>query len=311
MDVKKYAKEIIGVAISLSLAVFLQISIGQVQTPLSDFTWKKAFLQFVWQGGLFSYTVIASLTTAITLILLRIKSHSRCPYFETTPHTNDISLTLNGIIKDIGGLYEDLQDTHVPLGNRSLREKIKVLRADPMPTIPALVFIVNGCSTSEYARIATKLDSLARDSILSVNTSLPSELFNHGATEFVIKHLNIVNNTKRLKGTKRQRIQVLWSGESQPEDCPEGIPKDEDFKEELRDSKLGQLWGTYFQAVDKGVVYKEFYWNRDITSRVFLGDFVLYDKELILLYDYSTRKLYIVFGKKVGILFAEIFEDNF
>jgi len=304
---KKAFKEIGVFCISFLIAAIAQIIIGQSQNPIAKPTLHKLILTHIWQGGMYAYVFIGVLCWLVGIILLRVRSYSRCPYFESPPSGPEVTMSLEGVLLDIGGLYDDLQDSHQPLGEPSVRNKIRKLRSDPVPSIPAIAFVANNCPISSYAKIARELDVIAEKSVLSVNTSLPSELFNHGAKDSVISHLDAVNNLGKRK--HRERIQIL--AQDGTNDYPDGMRTKSEFERDLsNDQDLKNLWEEHFVAVSSGIIYREYYWNNQVTPHDFFGDFVLYDKELLLLYDYATRKLLILLGRKMGTTFGSIFGEK-
>ena len=302
---------------SLAIGAAIQIVVGSAEDRVSVPTFIRSvssisgfgstFTKYIWEHGFFSYLVISLMAWSILVILTRVKSHSKCPYFSSQPDGAELSLSLEGMLRDIGGLYEDLQDTHAPLGESTLRTKLRQIRTCPefSPSIPALVFVRNNCPVSEYAKIACLLDDQATRSIFSVNTSLPSELLNPADKDSVVRHLEAVNGQGKLRSA-RKRIQVLHKGSPTSDPCPRAIRAEAEFDADLAKPDLKSLWEDHFVARGK-VEYRKCFWGDEITPISFFGDFILYDEQLTLLYDYDTRKLMVVIGEQIGKAFGTLF----
>jgi hypothetical protein len=320
---KRYTtlKEVGFFVASLAIGAAIQIVVGSAEDRVSvpDFIqsvfslsgFGTTFKKYIWEHGFFSYLVISLMAWFIFVVLTRVKSYSKCPYFSSQPDGTELSLSLEGMLRDIGGLYEDLQDTHAPLGESSLRAKIRLIRGCPefQQSIPELVFIRNNCPVSEYARVACLLDAEAKHSILSVNTSLPSALLNSADRDSVAQHLHTVNERKGLR-SDRKRIQVLRRGSTPDGSCPGAIATEAAFDADLNDPTLKALWEEHFEAKGSTVGYAKSFWNSAITPTSFYGDFILYDDELVILYDYDTRKLMVVIGSRVGRAFGQVFANH-
>jgi len=301
----KICKEVGVFLLSVLVAALIAILLGQATNPIQPFSFSGAIETFLWKDGLWSYLVILLLCWGIGTILLRVKSHSRCPYFSTSPDSTTFALSLEGILKDIGGLYQDLQDTHSPLGQDSLRGKLRILRENLPAGLPALVFVYNNCQIGDYARIARLLDNTASKSIKSTNIGLPSLLFAANCVDPVLKHLQEVNSKTNLN---RQRIQIL-----KPDiiaNGPDAIPNRSSFETDLMNVGIARIWNDNFVASKHGVKYSEAMWNTDITPGTFYGDFVLYDEEIVLMYDYESLMATVVIGLKVGQAFGCLFNNG-
>jgi hypothetical protein len=303
-----YKIEILIFISSFIIAGIIQIVFGYAQKPIPSPTFAKLVQNYIWPGGLFPYFAMSLICWCAGVIIFRVRSHSRCPYFESRPDGPEVTMSLACVLRDIGGLYDDLQDSHQPLGEPTVRAKIRKLRDNPIPSIPAIAFVANNCPISSYAQLARELDSMAVKSIFSVNTSLPSDLFNHGARDSVLAHLEVVNNRRNLR-YGRQRIQILAKDDTV--DCPGGIPRESNFNRDLNSNQeLSDLWNNCFIAKEKGIIYKNLFWDNQVTPHEFFGDFMLYDEELLLLYDYATRKLLVLVGRRLGTTFGSIFHKE-
>jgi len=291
---------------SFIVGAIITIIVGQASYPIQPFSILEAAKEFIWsQYGICYYLVISLLIWFATTILIRVKSHSKCPYFESKPDSTTITLSLEGILRDIGGLYQDLEDTHSPLQYDTLRDKLKILRQDLTHTaLPALVFTYNHCGVGDYARIAKSLDTVAKKSIKSTNVSLPSVLLKGEYQASVLGHLGIVN--KRIDLKDRYRIQVLKGSEVKG---PDAIKDESAFKSDLiNNGKISNLWNEQFIAKASGVKYSEALWDKDVTADTFYGDYILYDDEIILMYDYESAIMMVLIGKKIGKAFSAVFD---
>lgn len=301
----KLLKEIGVFLLTFLIAMVICIAVGQTKNPIKPFSVLTAIRTFIWSDGFLSYLVIALLCWIVGVILLRVKSYSRCPYFTSSPDSTTFSLSLEGILKDIGGLYEDLQDTHSPLGQGSLRSKFRVLRESVPAGLPALVFVYNNFQIGDYARVARLLNNTASKSIKSTNISLPSSLFAASCREPVLKHLQDVNSKTNLN---RRRIQII-----KPDSIangPDAIPNKSSFETDLKNADITQLWNDNFVASKYGVKYSKAMWNTDVTPGTFYGDFILYDEEIILMYDYESLMMTVVIGSKAGQAFGSLFNSG-
>lgn len=293
-------KRLLNTFYSLLISAGINIALGYSKHSIFNLEAIKNYI--ISSDNIPMFIITFVLAFVIMEMFSRIKTHSVCPYFEKEPNEGSLSITLESLISDITGLYSDIQNIQEPLKFEALREKVKVYRNHTGNSIPSLVFIHNNCSIATYANTAKELDKVAQHSIKSVNISLPSTLLNITS---VLEHLEAVNNN--TKAVEKIRLQILNDGS---DDCPQNFFSKAQFDSDLDSNGAKQNWDKYFAKID-GIDYREYRWGEHgITNEVFFGDFMMYDDQIILMYDYESRLLFLVIGKAIVNKYEMIFHNN-
>ena len=253
-----------------------------------------AIQQKIWQL-IILFAVSQILVTAVTARW----RYRACPYQERLPDTAKIHITLKELLtpEDEAALYDKLRGPHLSLGNGKTRESIKLFIKDQQVST-GFVFTIPNCSLSTYANTAESFDKAAQTSICSTNTSFPSKFFiSQTIRTAVTQHLDAVNRNQ-VVGEKK-RIQVC----RRPNDDRPGIPTLDQFRQELKDNEqLKTFFSTHFLH-ESATCQLAIVGIAPFTEQMFLGDYIVYDGKLVLVYDYETCVLSMLVGRDIERIF--------
>ena len=271
--------------------------VGVILSWLSAETLKAQF-------NLHSCAIISVLVLALTRIYFSLHSNTKCPFVATCekPPEPTVVLPFHEILGQ--NLARCLIEAHEPLKSESLTTKLnRVLGEWSWSHTTGVIFVHNNCDFAGYAGVAGILDSVAAKSIESTNLPLPSELLKRDHADRIRGHLSTVNSKTRLE---RTRVQILRRNQdSGPTNLHTAISLQQDLQ---TDSQLAEDWTTLFKAESSGVRYYETTYEDSLPADFFFGDYIVYDRQTVLLYDYESRILSLFIGRNLIDRFARVFQ---
>ncbi len=199
-------------------------------------------------------------------------------YFETT---------LRDFLED-EKLYNGIRSSHITILDK---DRMGIIKSFINQGECGITLVLKGCDLGTYAKWAIELDKSAKYSIYSTNLVKACELFQGYKKQMIVQHLKAVNEVNNIDRARIQVIDPTWNAMS--------------FFDNKSDIK--KLYCENFIAENSKISFRWTKWN-DIRN-ILYGDYIVYDKMIVLRYFETLEVLELVTGKIVE-KYLEVFDKT-